>query len=154
MRGLKKQRRIQIIILTLTCLLGTFLLIWKFLPDGINLFRSPSQIVASPPSNTEVFKLGGLVVEGSLKQGMGTQFSFEITDTLNVVSVTYVGIDLPPVLFEEGQGTIVTGQWIDGVFQATELLAKHDENYMPKEVIDALKEQGVYQMPIDKVESN
>ena len=78
----------------------------------------------------------------------------EITDTLNVVSVTYVGIDLPPVLFEEGQGTIVTGQWIDGVFQATELLAKHDENYMPKEVIDALKEQGVYQMPIDKVESN
>ena len=63
----------------------------------------------------EVFKLGGLVVEGSLKQGIGTQFSFEITDTLNVVSVTYVGIDLPPVLFEEGQGTIVTGQWIDGV---------------------------------------
>ena len=93
-------------------------------------------------------------MEGSLKQGIGTQFSFEITDTLNVVSVTYVGIDLPPVLFEEGQGTIVTGQWIDGVFQATELLAKHDENYMPKEVIDALKEQGVYQMPIDKVESN
>ena len=61
------------------------------------------------------------------------------------MAVKYVGTELPPDLFEEGQGTIATGRFSDGLFEATEILAKHDETYMPKEVIDALKEQGVYQ---------
>ena len=59
--------------------------------------------------------------------------------------VTYTGI--LPDLFEEGQGMVGTGNYVDGVFQASEILAKHDETYMPKEVVDALKEQGVYQDP-------
>jgi cytochrome c-type biogenesis protein CcmE len=72
-------------------------------------------------------------------------FYFDITDGANTVAVKYVGTDLPPDLFEERQGTIATGRFSDGLFEATEILAKHDETYMPKEVIDALKEQGVYQ---------
>ncbi|MCO4809196.1 MAG: cytochrome c maturation protein CcmE, partial [Planktomarina temperata] len=75
----------------------------------------------------------------------GVHFYFDITDGANTVAVKYVGTDLPPDLFEEGQGTIATGRFSDGLFEATEILAKHDETYMPKEVIDALKEQGVYQ---------
>ena len=63
------------------------------------------------------------------------------------MQVKYIGNDLPPDLFEEGQGTIATGTFSDGLFLATELLAKHDESYMPKEVIDALKQQGVYKDP-------
>lgn len=145
MRGLKKQRRIQIIVLSLVCLIGATGLIGYALQDGINLFRSPTQVVETPPSPEEVFRIGGLVLEGSIQQGSGVQFSFAVTDRANVVTVNYVGDDLPPDLFEEGQGTVATGRYVDGVFLATELLAKHDETYMPAEVIDALKEQGVYQ---------
>jgi cytochrome c-type biogenesis protein CcmE len=92
-----------------------------------------------------VFRLGGLVAQGSIRKGEGVHFYFDITDGANTVAVKYIGTDLPPDLFEEGQGTIATGRFSDGLFEATEILAKHDETYMPKEVIDAFKEQGVYQ---------
>ena len=91
--------------------------------------------------------MGGLVVEGSIKPDAGVRFFFAVTDGGAEVPVHYVGDNIPPDLFEEGQGTVVTGRYENGVFLATELLAKHDETYMPKEVIDALKEQGVYQEP-------
>jgi cytochrome c-type biogenesis protein CcmE len=145
MRGLKKQRRIQVIVLALVCLIGATGLIGFALRDGINLFRSPTQVVETTPAPGEVFRLGGLVAQGSIRQGEGVHFYFDITDGANTVAVKYVGTDLPPDLFEEGQGTIATGRFSDGLFEATEILAKHDETYMPKEVIDALKEQGVYQ---------
>ena len=77
----------------------------------------------------------------------GVQFSFVIEDASAEVPVRYVGNDPAPDLFGEGQGTIVKGYYVDGVFQASELLAKHDETYMPAEVIEMLKEQGVYQEP-------
>ena len=77
----------------------------------------------------------------------GVQFSFVIADASAEVPVRYVGSDPAPDLFGEGQGTIVKGYYVDGVFQASELLAKHDETYMPAEVIDMLKEQGVYKEP-------
>ena len=147
MRGLKKQRRIQVIVLALICLVGATGLIGFALRDGINLFRSPTQVIESPPLSSEVFRLGGLVADGSIKVGEGVQFFFDITDVANTVPVKYIGNDLPPDLFEEGQGTIATGTFSDGLFSATELLAKHDESYMPKEVIDALKQQGVYKDP-------
>lgn len=79
--------------------------------------------------------------------GAGVQFNFAVTDGANVVPVAYIGDDPRPDLFNEGQGTIATGRLVDGVFQATEILAKHDESYMPREVMDALKEQGVYVDP-------
>ena len=147
MRGLKKQRRVQVIALALICLAGATALIGFALRDGINLFRSPTQVVEQAPSPGEIFRLGGLVADGSISTGKGVQFFFDITDGANTVAVKYVGNDLPPDLFEEGQGTIATGRFKGGFFEATELLAKHDESYMPKEVIDALKEQGIYQEP-------
>ena len=147
MRGLKKKRRIQVIVLALICLVGATGLIGFALRDGINLFRSPTQVIELPPLPSEVFRLGGLVADGSIKVGEGVQFFFDITDVANTVQVKYIGNDLPPDLFEEGQGTIATGTFSDGLFSATELLAKHDESYMPKEVIDALKQQGVYKDP-------
>jgi len=113
--------------------------------DGIAFFRAPTQIVEAPPLPNEVFRLGGLVVEGSIVRGQGTTISFEVTDTNATIPVTYKGI--LPDLFSEGEGMVGTGSLVDEVFVATEILAKHDETYMPKEVIDALKAQGVYQEP-------
>ena len=147
MHGLKKRRRIQVIVLALICLVGATGLIGFALRDGINLFRSPTQVFEFPPLPSEVFRVGGLVVADSVRVGGGVQFFFDITDGANTVPIKYIGNDLPPDLFEEGQGTIATGTFSDGLFLATEILAKHDESYMPKEVIDALKKQGVYKDP-------
>ncbi len=147
MHGLKKKRRIQIVVLSLVCLVLTTALVGYALRDGINLFRSPSQVLDNPPAATEVFRMGGLVVEDSIKPDVGVRFFFAVTDGGASVPVHYVGDDIPPDLFEEGQGTVATGRYENGVFLATELLAKHDETYMPAEVIDSLKEQGVYQAP-------
>ena len=85
------------------------------------------------------------MVEGSLQRGQSETVTFRVTDTANEVPVSYTGV--LPDLFDEGQGMVGTGRMVDGVFQATEILAKHDETYMPKEVVDALKEQGVYVDP-------
>lgn len=147
MKALKKQRRIQIIIATFVSLGISTALIGYAMRDGINLFRSPSQVLAEPPSSREVFKIGGLVKDGSITDVQGVRFNFVVTDGGADVPVSYVGDDPAPDLFGEGQGTVATGKYVDGVFQATEILAKHDETYMPKEVIDALKEQGVYKDP-------
>ena len=108
---------------------------------------SPTEVVANPPNTTEIFRIGGLVVEGSIQPAMGIPFTFDVTDGGNTLSVNYVGTDLRPDLFGAGQGTIAKGRLVEGIFHATEILAKHDETYMPKEVIDALKKQGVYKDP-------
>lgn len=145
MKGLKKQRRIQILALAAVALTVSTALVGYAMRDGINFFRSPAQVVEAPPPPTEVFRLGGLVEEGSIVRGRGETVSFRVTDTAATIPVTYTGI--LPDLFSEGQGMVGTGRLVDGVFVATEILAKHDETYMPKEVMDALKEQGVYQAP-------
>jgi len=145
MRGLKKKRRIQIIVLAFVALAVSTAMIGYAMKDGINFFRSPSQVVAEPPQPTEVFRIGGLVAEGSLERGQGETIRFRVTDGGAEVPVTYTGI--LPDLFEENQGMVGTGKYVNGVFEASEILAKHDETYMPKEVVDALKEQGVYQEP-------
>ncbi len=147
MKGLKKQRRIQIIALAFVALAGSTALIGYGMRDGINFFRAPSQMVEDPPGPNEEFRLGGLVKEGSITAVEGVHFSFIVTDGNAEVPVAYVGSNPRPDLFGEGQGTIATGRMVGDVFQATEILAKHDETYMPKEVIDALKEQGVYVDP-------
>jgi len=92
----------------------------------------------------ERFRLGGLVEEGSVVRGEGTTIRFSVTDTARSVKVTYSGI--VPDLFREGQGVVTEGRLDgNGVFKADTVLARHDENYMPKEVADALKKQGVWQ---------
>ena len=144
MRGLKKKRRIQVILLAAVALTLSTALIGYAMRDGINFFRSPSQIAEAPPGPREVFRIGGLVEEGSLVRA-GETVMFRVTDGGAAVPVTFTGV--LPDLFDEGEGMVGTGRYVDGVFQASEILARHDETYMPKEVIDALKEQGVYQAP-------
>jgi cytochrome c-type biogenesis protein CcmE len=146
MKGLKKQRRIQVILLAFLALGLATGLIGYAMQDGINFFRSPSQVHAQPPALNEVFRIGGLVEKGSLTRGAGETISFVVTDSNATVHVTYTGI--LPDLFEEGQGMVGTGSMQGDTFVATEILAKHDESYMPKEVIDSLKEQGVYKAPV------
>ncbi|MBV1896642.1 MAG: cytochrome c maturation protein CcmE [Rhodobacteraceae bacterium] len=147
MKSLKKQRRIQMIVVAVVALFLATGLIGYGMKDGINLFRAPSQVMAEPPAEGEVFRLGGLVEEGSLVRGQGETVRFAVTDGGATVPVIFTGV--LPDLFEENQGMIGTGVYVDGVFEASEILAKHDENYMPAEVVDALKEQGVYQDPDD-----
>ncbi len=145
MKSLKKQRRVQIIALAAVALVVSTVLIGYAMRDGINFFRSPSEVMAEPPGPAEVFRIGGLVEEGSLVRGQGETIRFVVTDGGASVPVTFSGI--LPDLFAENQGMVGTGRYVDGTFEATEILAKHDETYMPKEVVDALKEQGVYQEP-------
>lgn len=145
LKGLKKTRRIQIIMLAFVALAGSTALIGYAMRDGINFFRAPAQVVADPPELGEVFRLGGLVEAGSIVRGQGETVSFRVTDGAETIPVTFKGI--LPDLFSENQGMIGTGTLVDGVFVASEILAKHDETYMPKEVMEALKEQGVYQDP-------
>ncbi|TMV13398.1 cytochrome c maturation protein CcmE [Arenibacterium halophilum] len=147
MQTLGKKRRIQMIVVAALALVVSTALIGYAMRDGINFFRAPSQVVAEPPSPSEVFRIGGLVEDGSLTRGQGQAVSFRVTDGGASVPVVYSGV--LPDLFKENEGMVGTGRLINGVFEATEILAKHDETYMPKEVIDALKEQGVYQEPTD-----
>jgi cytochrome c-type biogenesis protein CcmE len=151
LKGLKKQRRVQIIALAAVALVAATGLVGYAMRDGINFFRSPTQVMEDPPGQGETFRIGGLVVEGSIERGAGTEVSFAVTDTNATVPVRYTGI--LPDLFAEGQGMVALGRMEGDTFVATEVLAKHDETYMPKEVIDALKEQGVYVAPGAKPES-
>jgi len=144
MRGLKKRRRIQVIAVTsLFMAVGATLLGMNF-SGSINFFRTPTEVAETPPPAGEVFRIGGLVLEGSLVRDEGVDITFVVTDGGAEIPVRYVGSTAPPDLFDEGQGTVATGTYEDGVFVATELLARHDETYMPAEVIEALEEQGVY----------
>jgi cytochrome c-type biogenesis protein CcmE len=143
MKSLKKQRRIQIILVAIVALTASTALIGYAMRDGINFFRPPSDIVAEMPPPTEVFRIGGLVEEGTLVRGQGETVTFNVTDGGASVPVAYTGV--LPDLFGEGEGMVGTGSMIDGVFHATEVLARHDETYMPAEVVDALKEQGVWE---------
>ncbi|MDA8760580.1 cytochrome c maturation protein CcmE [Amylibacter sp.] len=140
--GLKKRRRIQLIVIAVFFLIVASILIGFAFKDGIEFFRSPSQVVSENINEDEVFRIGGLVKENSLLKD-GNNVSFIVTDRANEVEVKFVGI--LPDLFSEGTGMIATGRLKSNIFEATEILAKHDENYMPKEVADALKEQGVFQ---------
>ncbi len=145
MKGLKKTRRIQVILVAVVALALSTAMIGYAMRDGINFFRSPSQVAEVPPGPKEVFRIGGLVETDSIVRGVGTQVSFSVTDGGATIPVVYTGV--LPDLFTEGQGMVATGRLVDGTFVASEILAKHDETYMPKEVIDALKEQGIYVEP-------
>ena len=140
--GLKKRRRIQLIVIAIFFLIIATSLIGFAFKDGIEFFRSPTQVISEEISENEIFRVGGLVKENSLIKD-GDKITFIVTDRTNDVAVKFTGI--LPDLFSEGTGMIATGSLKLKVFHATEILAKHDENYMPKEVADALKEQGVFQ---------
>ncbi|MFT4013272.1 MAG: cytochrome c maturation protein CcmE [Paracoccus sp. (in: a-proteobacteria)] len=145
MKSLKKKRRIQVLLAAGVALVLAVGLIGYGFRDGINLYRSPSQMAENPPAPGEVFRLGGLVQAGSLRRGAGEAVSFRVTDGGASIPVRFTGV--LPDLFAEGQGMIATGKMQGESFVASEILAKHDENYMPREVIDTLKQQGIYEPP-------
>ena len=95
--------------------------------DGINFFKSPTQVIEVTPNPNEVFRIGGLVEEGTLLRGVGETISFYVTDGNESVLVSYIGI--LPDLFSEGQGMIGKGYFKNNLFVAGEILAKHDEKY-------------------------
>ena len=145
MKGLKRKRRIQIIALAVVAMAASFAAFYFAAPNALQYFRSPTEVAESAPGPNETFRIGGLVEEGSLVRGQGAEISFRVTDTNAAIPVKYTGV--LPDLFGENEGVVATGKYVDGTFMATEILAKHDETYMPKEVIDALKDQGVYVEP-------
>jgi cytochrome c-type biogenesis protein CcmE len=104
--------------------------------SNLVFFYSPSQVAAHEAPSARTFRLGGLVEKGTLKRD-GTKASFIVTDTAKSIEVRYEGI--LPDLFKEGKGVVAQGQLQGGVFVAREVLAKHDENYMPPEAAEALK---------------
>ena len=104
--------------------------------SNLVFFYTPTQIAAKEAPSGRTFRLGGLVVAGSVKRD-GVNVAFEVTDTAKTVPVQFSGI--LPDLFKEGKGVVAQGQLENGVFQAKEVLAKHDENYMPPEAAEALK---------------
>jgi cytochrome c-type biogenesis protein CcmE len=116
-------------------------LVLSALRDSIVFFNSPTDVVEKKVSAGTRIRVGGLVKPGTLTRGEALNVRFEVTDGKSAIPVAYQGI--LPDLFREGQGVIAEGA-LDpaGLFKAHTILAKHDENYMPKEVADALKKQG------------
>jgi cytochrome c-type biogenesis protein CcmE len=142
-RMTRKQRRLVLILGALAVLGLAAGLVLFALNDSIVFFRTPSDIVSLGVKPGTRLRIGGLVKEGSVSRDAGQNVAFEVTDTVKGVAVRYHG--LLPDLFREGQGVVAEGVLqADGSFLADSVLAKHDENYMPKEVADALKKQGVW----------
>jgi cytochrome c-type biogenesis protein CcmE len=139
----RKQKRIAVILGGVTFLAGAAALVLTALQQEIVFFRSPTDLVEQTIAPGERLRVGGLVETGSIVRSEGTKASFIMTDNANTVKIAYDGI--LPDLFREGQGIIAEGRLgTDGVFVADTVLAKHDENYMPKEVADSLKEKGLW----------
>jgi cytochrome c-type biogenesis protein CcmE len=137
----RKQRRFGLIAGGVSVLAIAVLLVLGALKDSIVFFNSPSDVVSRHVAPGARIRLGGLVAPGSVQHGDSMSVRFEVTDGNNGIPVTFQGI--LPDLFREGQGVVAEGT-LDGtgVFKADNVLAKHDENYMPKEVADALKRSG------------
>ena len=138
---LKKKRRLYILLAALLGLGTATALVLTAFQDNLVFFYSPTD-VKQRPTGDRAFRLGGLVETGSVaRQADGVTVFFKVTDFANTVPVTYRG--LLPDLFREGQGVVAEGRLRpDGLFEAREVLAKHDEKYMPPEVSDALKRSG------------
>jgi cytochrome c-type biogenesis protein CcmE len=135
-----KRKRLWLLVGSLAVLGVAVTLVLNALNDNLVFFYSPSQIAEKHVAPERRFRLGGLVEAGSVKKN-GQEVRFTITDTHKTVPVVYRG--LLPDLFREGQGVVAEGALgPDGVFVAREVLAKHDENYMPPEVAKAIKEAG------------
>ncbi len=140
----RKQRRLIMIGGSLGVLAVAAALVLSALRESIVFFHSPTDIVEKQIAPGSRIRLGGLVKPGSLKRGDNLLVSFEVTDGKSDIAVSYQGI--VPDLFREGQGVVAEGRLEPGgSFKADSVLAKHDENYMPREVADALKKQGRWQ---------
>ncbi|HEY2446975.1 MAG TPA: cytochrome c maturation protein CcmE [Rhizomicrobium sp.] len=137
----KKRRRLWFVAALIAASAGGTALVLSALKQNIVYFYSPSDLAAKSVEPGVAFRIGGLVAQGSVKRGPGADVRFVVTDGRKQIPVTYTGV--LPDLFREGQGVVATGALdTGGVFAASEILAKHDERYMPPEVVDALKRAG------------
>ncbi|TFF20573.1 cytochrome c maturation protein CcmE [Jiella endophytica] len=140
----RKAKRLYSIGAMLLVVGGALGLVLTALSSSVAYFQSPTELVKNAPGPAQRIRLGGLVEDGSVKRDGSSHVSFRVTDTVDSVPVTYTGI--LPDLFREGQGVIAEGTLgPDRVFVADTVLAKHDENYMPKEVVDDLKARGLWE---------
>ena len=134
----KRQNRMVLVGLLIAGAILAVSLLLKALGSNTNYFYSPTEVTEGKAPTGKSFRLGGLVGVGSVKRSDMT-VNFDVTDNKNKFAIEYTGI--LPDLFREGQGIITTGSLVDGKFVASEVLAKHDENYMPPEVAAALENQ-------------
>jgi cytochrome c-type biogenesis protein CcmE len=137
----KKRRRLAFAIALVVAGAGAAALIVYGLQDNVLYFYSPSDVQAKHIATGVAFRIGGLVEKNSVRHGHGAAVDFVVTDGKAQVPVTFDGV--LPALFREGQGVVAVGRLNDArVFDASEVLAKHDERYMPPDVVDALKRSG------------
>lgn len=138
----QRQRRLYLVLLVVTCVAVAVGLSLRAFQDNLLFFYSPTQLRAGEPPEGKKFRLGGLVTVGSVRREPGSlEVQFDVTDNRETVTVSYTGV--LPDLFRDGQGVIALGTLADdGRFRAEEVLAKHDENYMPPEVAESLAAQG------------
>jgi len=141
----RKRRRLYFVVAGMVTLGFSAALVLYALEDSIVFFYSPTDLATNKPPPDRRMRIGGLVVAGSVKRGVdGLTVRFAVTDNAHTVPVQYRGI--LPDLFREGQGVVAEGRMgADGRFIADEVLARHDETYMPPEVAEALKKAGVWQ---------
>ncbi len=140
-----RHKRLGFVVFGLVILGLATTLVIQALDSNLSYFFSPTEVAENKVPDNHLFRLGGMVVAGSVKRLEGVDVEFEITDTKNTTKVVYSGI--LPDLFAEGQGVITQGRLAaNGIFQAEEVLAKHDENYMAPEVEDALNKAGAGDM--------
>lgn len=139
-----RNRRLATIAASATVLVAAVSLGLMALRSAVVFFYSPSEVAAEHPGTENRIRVGGLVLEESVGETESGATRFVITDRVETVDVVFAG--LLPDLFREGQGVVVEGRFgVDGVLEASNVLAKHDETYMPPEVAEALREAGVWQ---------
>ncbi len=136
----RKHKRLTFVAIAMLLLASAAALILTAFEENLVFFYSPTDLVAKQPAPGLRLRVGGLVEEGSVEKPGGAVVRFRVTDTANTVAVSFKGI--LPDLFREGQGVVAEGRFVDGVFEADEVLAKHDETYMPPEVAEAIKKSG------------
>ena len=143
-----KNKRLSLIVATLTALAASVALILVAFEDNVVFFYSPSDLLKKRPGPTQKLRIGGLVKKDSIRREPGvTEVSFEVTDLNNSVPVVFNGI--LPDLFREEQGVVAEGTYREQLFYATQILAKHDEQYMPPEVAESLKKSGKWKGPVE-----
>ncbi|MFZ1414309.1 MAG: cytochrome c maturation protein CcmE [Defluviicoccus sp.] len=147
-----KHRRLTFVIIGLALLAVAAALVLSASRESLVFFQTPSEIIAKAPAPDRRLRIGGLVEAGSLERAAGGAVRFRVTDGAETVPVSFKGI--LPDLFREGQGVVAEGRLENGVFMADQVLAKHDENYMPPEAAESLKRSGYWQHMQDQVKGS
>ena len=135
-----KHQRLIFILVSMVCLIVSALLIMRAFRDNLVFFYSPAEVVGQSIAPDRLIRVGGLVESGSIRRGENGRIDFNVTDGAATLAISYQG--MLPNLFREGQGVVAEGYLEDAKrFKATSILAKHDENYMPPEVAESLRQQ-------------